>query len=94
MNSKIKKIISEEVERFFMSRLNEDGMPDNLIQKVKSTESETRDGDLSGADDEVIRLVWKIQQAIGLTGGDLDGIYGPVTHGKIMNAQGPYEPDS
>ncbi len=94
MNSKIKKIISEEVERFFMSRLNEDSIPGDLIQTVKSTESGTREGDLSGADDQVIRLVWQIQQAIGLTGDELDGIYGPVTHREILKAQGPYEPDS
>lgn len=95
MNSKIKKIIIEEVEKLFLGNLNEKIDEDEMqriIAKVKQRESATRSGQtLAGADDEVIRLVAEIQKAAGLTGEAIDGVYGPQTHAAIIKAQGVYK---
>lgn len=92
MNSKIKKIIIEEVEKLFLDNLSEQIDMQKIIANVKQTDSGTRSGEtLAGADDEVIKLVAKIQQAAGLTGEAIDGIYGPETHAAIIRAQGVYK---
>tara|TARA_B100000927_G_scaffold291546_2_gene294330 strand:- start:292 stop:582 length:291 start_codon:yes stop_codon:yes gene_type:complete len=95
MNSKIKKIIIEEVEKLFLGNLNEqidNSQMKQIIAKVKQTDSKTRSGEtLAGADDDVIKLVANIQAAAGLKGDDVDGIYGPQTHAAIIKAQGVYK---
>ena len=91
MNKNLKKMILEELEMFLLLE-QEIEISDEMVQKVKDLDSGTRsDQTLAGADDDVIRMVFQIQAALDLTGDNLDGVYGPITHASILKAQGPYK---
>lgn len=91
MNKNLKKMILEELEMFLLL----EQAPDELVSKVRALDSGTRSGQtLAGADADVIKMVWEIQKILGLTGENLDGVYGPITHAKILEVQGPYRPKS